>query len=607
MVRATFAGFSTALSAMQANQKRLDITGQNLSNMKTVGYTRQQLQTSSLNYTNPIAHYTNGTEVAVGFGVHMDKVTQIRDPYLDIQYRNQMSKSSYTDAMQTSLDSLSKFLDESSISGIRKSFDDIQTVLTSMQDPSKVNDPIYESELRSQMLTLTNKLNDAARKIDTAEKNEFDRLDGSGTSEQGAVQEVNELLRQIGEMNDIIKRNQVLGQQSLELIDDRNVLIDELASYIPIEVTYYKDDDHSGYIKKADGTPELDANRNPMMKIYDYDSNGNILGKKEWPDDLRIEMVYTDSADKQQKKITLVDGTKKGEDGKSLNYGSLEITKGERDEPEGTQITFKAAPSTATPSSTPPTPSAEVIIGTGTDTGVNQFSSGSIQASLDMLGKTGTGDPLNDVNGYQYYMDELDKLAEAFATVMNGLNNKEEISDGNGGKKAAGDLLVNRTNDSTTGITAANIGIAKKWVSGETHISTGGKSPSDTVLNMKQAMSEIYPTDAFDDYFDGAHKDAANNTVKKVDLGGNTFADYMNHVSTLLANDSSRNTMDLKNNVTVLNSIEDSRDSVSGVSLDEEAANMMTALSAYNAAARLMTTLDEALNTLINGTGLVGR
>ena len=38
MVRATFAGFSTALSALQANQKRLDIVGQNLSNMNTAGY-----------------------------------------------------------------------------------------------------------------------------------------------------------------------------------------------------------------------------------------------------------------------------------------------------------------------------------------------------------------------------------------------------------------------------------------------------------------------------------------------------------------------------------------------------------------------------------------
>ena len=46
---------------------------------------------------------------------------------------------------------------------------------------------------------------------------------------------------------------------------------------------------------------------------------------------------------------------------------------------------------------------------------------------------------------------------------------------------------------------------------------------------------------------------------------------------------------------------------LSGISLDEEAANMMVYMSAYNAASRLMTTMDEALNILINNTGLVGR
>jgi len=46
---------------------------------------------------------------------------------------------------------------------------------------------------------------------------------------------------------------------------------------------------------------------------------------------------------------------------------------------------------------------------------------------------------------------------------------------------------------------------------------------------------------------------------------------------------------------------------ISGVSLDEEASNMIEYQHAYQAAARVITTMDEMLNTLINGTGLVGR
>jgi flagellar hook-associated protein 1 FlgK len=49
------------------------------------------------------------------------------------------------------------------------------------------------------------------------------------------------------------------------------------------------------------------------------------------------------------------------------------------------------------------------------------------------------------------------------------------------------------------------------------------------------------------------------------------------------------------------------REGVHGVSLDEELALMMEAQRAYEAAARVMTTVDEALDVLINRTGVVGR
>ena len=280
MLRATFAGFSTAFSALQANQKRLDITGQNLANMNTIGYTRQQLQTSSLNYTNPVSHYMSSSEVVVGFGVHMDAVSQIRDPYLDIQYRNQMEKSGYSSALQTSFDELSQFLDESHITGIRNAFDDIRSTLNNMTDPSKIHDKVYESELRTRIQTLTNLLNEGARQINTYKENEYHKLDGEGNSEQGAIQTVNNILQQIGRLNRQIKQNEIYGQPSLELKDERNVLLDELSSYLPIEVTYYKDKEHNGVA--ANGTDEA------LGEKYHLDSSGNIIMKKEWPDLLRF-------------------------------------------------------------------------------------------------------------------------------------------------------------------------------------------------------------------------------------------------------------------------------------------------------------------------------
>ena len=151
--------------------------------------------------------------------------------------------------------------------------------------------------------------------------------------------------------------------------------------------------------------------------------------------------------------------------------------------------------------------------------------------------------------------------------INNGKNHKDQ------------NLLSNSTNDSTKDITAGNIGISKGWTSGTIHISTDGTNRTDTILDMIAAMKD----------------------TKK--LNGKTFADYMNNLSTQLASDSSSNQTALKTGTTVLNSIQDSRDSLSGVSLDEEATNMMAYVSAYNAASRLMTALDEVLNTLISNTG----
>lgn len=64
----------------------------------------------------------------------------------------------------------------------------------------------------------------------------------------------------------------------------------------------------------------------------------------------------------------------------------------------------------------------------------------------------------------------------------------------------------------------------------------------------------------------------------------------------------------MNQNDTVLeNHLQNLKDSVSGVSLDEEMANMIRFQHAYGAAARMMTAVDESLDTIINRLGLVGR
>ena len=137
-------------------------------------------------------------------------------------------------------------------------------------------------------------------------------------------------------------------------------------------------------------------------------------------------------------------------------------------------------------------------------------------------------------------------------------------------------------------VKASNIGISRGWVNGTTHIGTRGfrNNPSttnqgdttDTVLEMLEQM--ISP-------------------MMKMNNTKTNYADYMNNVSTTLATDAYANNNSYTINKTVLDGINTSRDQLSGVSLDEEAANMMTFQSSYSAAARLMTTLNDTIETLL--------
>ena len=590
MVRATFSGFDTALSALRMNQKKLDLVGHNLANMNTEGYTRQELKTSSINYENPTSFYMNSNDVNVGYGVAMDEVRQLRDQFLDGQYRTQNGKTSYNESIGESLKSLSLFMDETKLNGIRSSFDDIQRSLTNMQDPSKVQDPVYEGELRSRVQAMTTLMNSAAESIQQAEKNEFQKIDGTNTSENGAIQRINSLVSDIGDLNNRIKKNQLLGNPALELQDQRNLKLDELSKYIPIEVEHFSEEYSSP-------TPPT-----TRYRIYNYDSAGNVKGRSDWPEDLRVNLVYRDSSagnGAEVKKITLVNGAIDADlqdpTGKHHNVGKVELAAGSIDSPLNTKLTFTGFQKRGA--------AADSFT---TDTKDVRFSSGSVQASLDMLstsdvralvrggGTINLADlkASNEMNNYSYdyYMGKLDLLAETFTKNMNEVNKKGNTNYA-GVTNPNHILMINKDKaggNDPTDVTAANIGISRGWVNGTTHIGTHGfkNGPSatnrgdttDTVLEMLEQMTS---------------------PMMKMNNTKTNYADYMNNISTTLATDSHSNKNAQEINKAVLDGINNSRDQLSGVSLDEEAANMMTYTSSYNAAARLMTALNETLETLL--------
>lgn len=89
--------------------------------------------------------------------------------------------------------------------------------------------------------------------------------------------------------------------------------------------------------------------------------------------------------------------------------------------------------------------------------------------------------------------------------------------------------------------------------------------------------------------------------------GTQTFGDYYTRMVTVLGADVDRTSGQKDSSELLSGHLETMRLSVSGVSIDEEVTNMNAAQHAYQAAGRVITTIDDMLDTLINRTGMVGR
>ena len=96
-------------------------------------------------------------------------------------------------------------------------------------------------------------------------------------------------------------------------------------------------------------------------------------------------------------------------------------------------------------------------------------------------------------------------------------------------------------------------------------------------------------------------------TVKGMNSGADTLNEFYNAQITNLAVTTKRAADNTYQHGLVAKALSDQRESVAGVNLDEEAANMAKAQKAYQAAARVMTAYDDLLDTIINRMGMVGR
>lgn len=520
MIRSTFTGFTTAQLAMSANQRAIDVVGHNLANVNTAGYTRQRLDLASINPVGA-SYGSSPNDNKVGQGVMMTGITQIRDPFLDIQFRGQIAKVGTADATDQILEQLGNIFDETNSEAVGAAFNDVISQLKKMASTPNAGQSSSDALVRSACEVLMNAVHQKATAVEDMKENIINKLQIS------IFPDLNSSIERIVELNETIRNSQILGNSALELQDERNQIIDDLATYLPIDVSYRKENVGSGVVVD-------------VLDISFKDTNG-------------VKHSLVSNLEGSEFKLDTTNGT--------VPLKLLIKEAGAAD--------FSADLSD--------------VLGDGI-----------LKGNFDMMNNSEIFDG-SDIKGVDYYSKMFDTYINEFATMMNKMN---ETTDA-GGATVSNPLF--ETSDGSGKFTAANIKVSDKWMKGEVTITkakepgagdTENSSEYENVLKMINALT----TDK------QVFKDENGQTV----FNG-TFQECYNGLQDTQAIARKASSSILKNHAMVLNEIADAKDSVSGVSQDEEVMDLMKYQQSYNAAARLMTVFDELLNTLINNTGVVGR
>jgi flagellar hook-associated protein 1 FlgK len=571
-MRSTFGNINTAATGLNIAQRQLGVTAHNIANANVEGYSRQRYINSAMPAQGFMVQFSSPQRGKEGLGVESLSLDQIRDIYLDRQFRNEQTKATYWDTRSKAMyyiEDVFNSIDANSLDGVMASF------FAAIHELSKNS---TDEAIR------TNVVAQAKRMIDVLQT--YDRQLTSLMEQQNfmlyeQVRHTNRILDQMASLNDNIFRFELGGSIANDLRDRRNLLLDELSSIMDISYEYVPFEP-------------------PMYNIYGLELSqlkvyaGNFVGE-----DHEFNLLLWH---KESYHLIPVDL----ESGDNTIYDSLVEELGEFDLPF--KHIYLSFPGSMGPDEPPPASvryDPEDIEHNGTrliplnedGEGIVGYYGGLLQSYIDIRDGRMGGE--TERLGIPYFIGELNRMVEHFINAFNSIHQDGYTMPFEDGASQTGidffdsEFLTARTMRLSEEILASSFNIAASTevvmmdtVWGEDgrprseHSQTGN---NEIALRMIREIKESI-VDGLDNSLEGFYKN------------------FLGIVASETANSNGmRASQDI-----LLHGIHTQRTAISSVSEDEEMTNMIRFQHAYNAASRAITSIDEMLDRLINGTGRVG-
>ncbi len=281
----------TGVSGLSSSQSGLNTTGHNLANVETKGYVRQQQIQTDTHYVN-LQSNSYGLQ-QIGIGTSVAAIRQVREEFLDKAYRQSVGRQGFYEEQYKAVSEVESFFGE---------FSTNESFQTSIQGLwSAISEFGKEPESIVSRATF---INSAVSFLDKANiiKGQLDAYQTSlNTQIKESVSRINDIGDKIFELNKSIMKREAGGSENAnDFRDERNVLLDELASLINIRYS----EDINGVVRiSTEGQPFVTEDRVEHMTTV-----------KEAPDSNMLKVVW-----------------KFFDDTEVFNFGSLPSTDGNTD------------------------------------------------------------------------------------------------------------------------------------------------------------------------------------------------------------------------------------------------------------------------------------
>ena len=554
-----FSTLSSAKLGLLAQQLAIEVTGQNVANIETEGYSRQDV---SFEANTPRGHIKYGGLHQLGTGVRIASIERAHDQFLFTQIMDEGDLTGSTEVKKEIFEQLEVLFNEGSGRSLNDAlslfFSSIHDLATNARGLPERVDLISKAE------HLASTFNQTGNQLFTIQRN----IDATIETE---VAKINTLTTQIGKLNESIHANEPTSQyKANDLRDNRDRLVKELSKKIDIQLVQESDNQISLTLKDGtalvlkdqvfDLSTSINANNESFNDVYiDSGSTTKNITSTIKGGELR---GYLDMRDTEVEsildKMNILSGSfiqefnsihreGFGIDGSSgLDFFTpLDVTVDHDTDNTGTAVVSMTNASPTTVS----VDEFEIVFTSASSFNLNNLTTNASSGTFTFASAT------------------TFNIKDGFAVAISGT-------------AASGDKVTFSVSEDAASLMSVSSTITadgQKIAAGTTTNGDGGNA-----LLMADLQNEL----------------VFNSVTWSSESGSFTVDEYYNAVVSTIGIKSFSAQAILRQQEGVMLQLNSRRESISGVSIDEEMIKMIKFQQAYNASARMISMVDEMLDTL---------